>query len=251
MQPLHATKNRFGGMFIHADGLPESVNEFERLLRDVLAAWKQEAIKVVWLEIPSDKSDFIPVAVALGFQFHHCEENHLLLITPLIENAFIFPDASHYVAAGAAVISDENDLLVVKERYRNPKYSAFYKLPGGLLNEGEHIADAAIREVREETGVETVFEALTCFRHLHHLNFGKSNLYFICRMRPLTHDITIDESEIEEAFWMPAEEFLAHDRVHEFNKRIVEASLKYKTLKPVILENDHRPPSDMEIFLPF
>jgi 8-oxo-dGTP pyrophosphatase MutT (NUDIX family) len=250
MQQLNATKNRFGGMLIHADGLPNTPGDFERLLQDALAAWRQEAIKVVWLEIPSDKSDLIPVAVALGFQFHHCEGNHLLLITPLIENAFIFPDASHYVGAGAVVLSDENDLLVVKERHRNPKYSKFYKLPGGLVDEGEHIVDAAIREVREETGIEAEFEALTCFRHIHHLNFGKSNLYFICRMRPLTYDITIDEGEIEEAFWMPVEEFLVHERVHAFNRRIVEASLTHKTLTPVIIEGDHRPPNETEIFLP-
>ena len=64
MQPLHATKNRFGDMFIHVDDLPESARDFEHLLQEALDAWKQEDIKVIWLKIPSDKSDLIPVAIA-------------------------------------------------------------------------------------------------------------------------------------------------------------------------------------------
>ena len=250
MLEFHATKNRFGGMYIHADGLPDNPETFARLLTEALAAWKAEALKVAWLEIPADKSHFIPLAVAQGFQFHHCEDQRLIMITRLIEGAFIFPDASHYAAAGAVVLTEHNDLLVVKERYRNLDRLDFYKLPGGLLDAGEHIAAAAVREVREETGIEAEFEALTCFRHIHHLNFGKSNFYFICRLKPLTFEITIDEREIEEALWMPAQEFLTHPHVYAFNKQIVETSLTHATLKPVILAGDHRHPSESEIFLP-
>ena len=250
MTELHATENRFGGMYIHADGLPDSADLFSDMLQKALHAWKDAARKVAWLDIPSAKSHLIPAAVARGFQFHHCEGEHLILITRLIEDAFIFPYASHYAAAGAVVLSEENDLLVVKERYRNPDRKEFYKLPGGLLNEAEHIADAAVREVREETGIEAEFQALTCFRHIHHLNFGKSNFYFICRMKPLSFDITIDENEIEEAFWMPVQEFLTHANVHAFNKQIVATSLTHATLHPVILPGDHRHPSESEIFLP-
>ncbi len=250
MSNLHATKNRFGGMYIHADGLPDTPETFASMLTKALDTWKTDEIKVAWLEIPGDKSDLIPAAIARGFQFHHCEGNHLIMIMRLIENAFIFPDASHYAAAGAVVLTEENDLLVVKERYRNLDRRDFYKLPGGLLNEGEHIAAAAVREVREETGIDTEFEALTCFRHIHHLNFGKSNLYFICRLKPVTFEITIDEHEIEEALWMPVQKFLAHENVHAFNKQIVETSLTHATLQPVILPGDHRHPSESEIFLP-
>jgi 8-oxo-dGTP pyrophosphatase MutT (NUDIX family) len=250
MNELHATHNRFGGMYIHADGLPDGVETFAQMLTTALDDWKTEALNVAWLEIPADKSHLIPVAVTLGFQFHHCEGQRLILITRLRADAFIFPDASHYAAAGAVVLNAANDLLVVKERYRNPARPDWYKLPGGLLNEGEHIAAAAVREVHEETGIAAEFEALTCFRHIHGLNFGKSNFYFICRLKPLTFEITIDPGEIEEACWMPVQEFLTHAHVHAFNKQIVETSLTHATLRPVMLAGDHRHPSESEIYLP-
>lgn len=250
MTALHATRNRYNGMYIHARHLPDDADTFTRLLKEALDAWKAEALKVAWLEIPSEKSAFIPLAVGLGFQFHHCEANRLVLITRLRDDAFIFPYASHYAGAGAVVLTSTSDLLVVKERYRNPDRPDYYKLPGGLLNHGEHIAAAAVREVREETGIDAEFRALTCFRHIHGVNFGKSNFYFICRLWPLTFEITIDETEIEEALWMPVEDFLEHAHVHAFNKQVVETSLKHETLHPVILPGDHRHPSESEIYLP-
>lgn len=36
-------------------------------------------------------------------------------------------------------------------------------------------------------------------RHAHHLAFEKSDLFFICMLRPLSHEIKIDEMEIQAA----------------------------------------------------
>jgi ADP-ribose pyrophosphatase YjhB (NUDIX family) len=46
------------------------------------------------------------------------------------------------------------------------------KIPGGAIDSGEDIADAAIREVFEETGVKTEFVTMLSFRHLHNFRFG-------------------------------------------------------------------------------
>ena len=67
---------------------------------------------------------------------------------------------------------------------------------------GENIAETAMREVKEETGIDTEFISLLCFRHMHQFRWGNSDFYFTCLLRPLTTDIVIDQSEIADCKWM-------------------------------------------------
>ena len=66
----------------------------------------------------------------------------------------------------------------------------------------ENIIEAVKREVLEETGIETEFVSLVCFRHLLNFRFGCSDVYFICHLRPLTQEIKMDTREIADAQWM-------------------------------------------------
>ena len=58
-----------------------------------------------------------------------------------------------------------NKVLVVQERFR---FSAHWKLPGGYVDPGEDIDEAAIREVKEETGIETEFRYVLQDSHVRH-----------------------------------------------------------------------------------
>jgi len=58
------------------------------------------------------------------------------------------------VAVGAVV--DNGKILMIKRQRGD--YSGFWALPGGKIEQGEHISEAAIREVREEAGIETNFK---------------------------------------------------------------------------------------------
>ena len=53
------------------------------------------------------------------------------------------------VAAGGLVFNDDNELLMI---FRRKKWD----LPKGKLDEGENIEACALREVKEETGLQTL-----------------------------------------------------------------------------------------------
>ena len=97
---------------------------------------------------------------------------------------------------------------------------------------GEHLAEAVVREVLEETGVHTQFDALVCFRHWHGYRYGKSDIYFVCRLRPLSDQITMQEEEIEDCLWMPVDDFLDSEETSVFNKSIVSAALDSPGVSP-------------------
>lgn len=158
--------------------------------------------------------------------------------------------ATHYIGAGGLVLNDREELLVICERAHRHRRPHYYKLPGGALRPGEHLVDGVMREVWEETGIKTRFRALMGFRHWHGYRFGKSDIYFICRLDPLTTEIRIQESEIDEGRWMPVRDYLSDENVGVFNKRIVEAALSGSGLAPTWFEGYDVDPESREIFVP-
>jgi 8-oxo-dGTP diphosphatase len=54
----------------------------------------------------------------------------------------------HFVSAAAIVLNDKNEILLIKGPQRG------WEMPGGVVEEGESIAHAAIRETKEESGVD-------------------------------------------------------------------------------------------------
>ncbi|MEC0373636.1 NUDIX hydrolase [Paenibacillus chibensis] len=54
----------------------------------------------------------------------------------------------HIVTAAAVVLNDNNEILLIN----GPKRG--WEIPGGRVEEGESISSAAIRETKEETGID-------------------------------------------------------------------------------------------------
>jgi len=232
---LEAVANPFRGIVPKPAALPADPQALRRQLHHSLQVWRAEGFLVVWLEIPITRAALIPVAVEAGFAFHHSGADYLMLTRRLVDGAFIPPYATHYVGVGGVVLNAARELLVVSERYRASQGPA-YKLPGGALHPGEHLVDAIIREVHEETGVKTIFEALACLRHWHGYRYGKSDIYFVCRLKPLSQEIVMQADEIAQCLWMPVETFLTAAEVSAFNKRIVQAALERPGLVPARLD---------------
>ena len=248
MEVLEFTPNPFGGAVVNPEALPEDPGAFRQRLRHSLNTWKADGLKVAWLEVPLARAGLIPAAVEAGFAFHHSGESYLMMTHRLMEGAFIPAYATHYIGAGGVVLNERQELLVVCEKYRRTG-RPYYKLPGGALHAGEHLVEGVIREVREETGVKARFEALVCFRHWHGYRYGKSDIYFVCRLSPLSQEVNMQAEEIEECLWMPVEDYLSSEFVSVFNKRIVQAALESPGVAPTEIEG-YADPSKYEFFMP-
>lgn len=66
---------------------------------------------------------------------------------------------SPYVSADA-IVYNHGDILLIKRGNPDEPYYGTYALPGGFVDYGEDPAAAAVREVREETGLETAMHDL-------------------------------------------------------------------------------------------
>ncbi|XP_074289297.1 nudix hydrolase 2-like [Silene latifolia] len=68
-------------------------------------------------------------------------------------------NASHRVGIGAIVLTEKREVLVTRLRG-----TGIWKVPTGVVNEGEDICVAAVREVKEETGIDAEFIEVVAFR---------------------------------------------------------------------------------------
>ncbi|MCJ7549561.1 MAG: NUDIX domain-containing protein [Anaerolineae bacterium] len=250
VQPLVATINAFHGVVVDPDRLDTDPEVFALQLAQSLAGWRADDYNVVWLEIPIHRAVLIPAAVQAGFIFHHSLPDSVTMTARLAPDAVIPPFATHYIGGGGLVLNKRQELLVVTERVHRHRHPHYYKLPGGALRPGEHLVDAVMREVREETGIHTRFQALMGFRHWHGYRFGKSDIYFICRLEPLSEEIQIQESEIEECMWMDLDRYLADEHVGVFNKQMVAAAARGEGLVPGWFEGYDADPENRELFVP-
>lgn len=250
MSLLEFSTNPYNAVLVDIDALPEDKHVFGERLERSLVAWREAEYGFVWLELPITKSRFIPIAVEAGFYFHHSSRDYLMLGLKLKEDVVELPFASHYIGAGGVVLSDDREILVIREKVQRDNRPRPFKLPGGYIHAGEHLADGVEREVWEETGVRAKFESVACFRHWHANRFGKSDFYFVCRLTPFTFEITLQEEEITEARWMPVEEFLARDDVYSFNQGIVRVALSGKGMVSSWFNNYDQDRTTREIFMP-
>lgn len=221
-------KTPYNGAFIDNSNITTDVTLFKTQLEMTIKEVREKGLRLIWLELPNELSILVNTVIETGFEFHHAQKGKITLTYKVFDDSFVPEYATHYIGAGGVVIDEKSRLLVIQEKLHKIKH---YKLPGGTLDPGEHISTAVCREVLEETGIKTEFLGVSCFRHFHGYKFGKSDIYFVCRLKPLSKEIHIDTREIDKAIWMPVEDYLNDPDTHIFNKKIVETALNGEGLK--------------------
>lgn len=189
-----------------------SIDDFQQRLEATIIACKELNKSALWLEVHMSQARYIQACTDIpGLELHHTEGAMIKLSLWLKDNVENkIPDfATHQVGVGAIVVNSHDEILCVRELRRNFRK---WKIPGGLSELGESLDEAAIREVKEETGVDCVFKSVLGFRHSHNLQFGRSDMYFVCRLEPVEVDGVIpipeaQEGEIAAADWVPLQEY--------------------------------------------
>ncbi|KAH7684091.1 Mn(2+)-dependent ADP-ribose/CDP-alcohol diphosphatase protein [Dioscorea alata] len=196
---LDAVDDVHGGVIVELKGSMDC-KTFVSSLRASLSHWRQQGIRGVWIKLPIELSHLVQPAVQEGFCYHHAEPTYLMLVywIPASENTLPI-NATHRVGIGAFVMNEKREVLVVQEKCGILRGSGIWKFPTGVLEQGEDIFAGAIREVKEETGIDTDFLEVLAFRQNHGAFFGKSDLFFVCMLRPRSSEIHKQESEIEAA----------------------------------------------------
>ncbi|XP_067930010.1 uncharacterized protein [Watersipora subatra] len=201
-------------------------DEFQKKLNGSLNKWKADGIRGVTVYIPSNLAARIPSVLQLGFDFHHANPGYVLLLKWLSETEVNnFPAyANQFLGVGGFVVNDNEEVLVIKERFTGP--NPRWKFPGGGTDPGEDIAVTARREVLEETGVESEFVGVLCYRHFHAFRYGCSDTYQACLLRATSSEIRKCDQEILEARWMKVDE-LGRQDLFGTTRYIYEAYLNY------------------------
>jgi 8-oxo-dGTP pyrophosphatase MutT (NUDIX family) len=115
----------------------------------------------------------------------------------------------HIVSAAAIVINDKNELLLIKGPRRG------WEMPGGQVEEGESLSHAAIRETKEESGIDIeIIKFCGIFQ-----NVGNSICNTLFLAKPIGGEL-IQTSESLESGYFPIEEALKKVEWKDFRQRI-------------------------------
>lgn len=156
----------YGGANVDAAKLPQSPAEFDSRLQLSIHVWEQQGVKGVWLKLPIHLSEFVPVAVKHGFEYHSASRHCVVLCRWLPPSTSLLPNGPvAQVGVGAYILSTDNKILLVTEACGPAAAAGMWKVPTGLVERGEDVEAAVVREVREETGLNVSFVGVLGLLH--------------------------------------------------------------------------------------
>jgi len=123
------------------------------------------------------------------------------------ENNYLPP--KHIISAATIVVNEQNEILLIKGPRRG------WEMPGGQVEEGESLKEAAIRETKEESGIDV--EILKFCGVFQNVSSSICNTLFLAK--PIGGKFTTSSESIEVGYF-PIEEALAMVTWKNFKQRI-------------------------------
>jgi 8-oxo-dGTP pyrophosphatase MutT (NUDIX family) len=115
----------------------------------------------------------------------------------------------HIVSAAAIVINDHNEMLLIKGPRRG------WEMPGGQVEVGESLSQAAIRETKEESGID--IEIIKFCGIFQNVRNSICNTLFLAK--PIGGELIRSSESLDSGFF-PIEEALNRVNWKDFRQRI-------------------------------
>lgn len=131
----------------------------------------------------------------------------------------IMKRANVWLGAAAIVENDEKKWLVVKKTYGG--LEGLWSFPAGFVEANETIDEGAVREVKEETGIDAAICELVAFR-TGVLEYSVSDhmAIFLARPKDERQQICLCEKEIADVAWLSRKELQERSDVSEMVKEM-------------------------------
>lgn len=140
-----------------------------------------------------------------------------------------YPDKP-FIGVGAVIVKDNRVLLI---RRGQPPLLGEWSLPGGVLECGETLREAAIREAREETGlIVEVGEMLGVYERIIRGEEGRVRYHYVLidfRCCPVAGGLKAG-SDASEAAWFTHEELPALKLAYDANDVVLKGLARSLTL---------------------
>ncbi|MFD0618263.1 NUDIX hydrolase [Paenibacillus sp. GCM10027629] len=115
----------------------------------------------------------------------------------------------HFLSAATIVLNEHNEILLIKGPSRG------WEMPGGVVEEGESLKDAAVRETKEESGIDIeVIEFCGVFQ-----NVSECICNTLFLGRPIGGELTTTPESLEVGFF-PIEVALEMVTFRNFRQRV-------------------------------
>ena len=121
----------------------------------------------------------------------------------------IYTTSKHFVSAATIVLNDQKEILLIKGPMRG------WEMPGGIVEEGESLKGAAIRETKEESGID--IEVLKFCGIFQNVNRSICNTLFLAKQ--IGGKFTTSSESLEVGFF-PIKRALEMITIDNFRQRI-------------------------------
>jgi 8-oxo-dGTP pyrophosphatase MutT (NUDIX family) len=252
-------------------------HDFAKVVKEEYDRWARRLDRsrdrftaVMWLSLPKSHAKFLQCLVGdpMHFSLHHANNARVMLVKthPDSRGETEVPSyGTHYVKVECVVVEDVTlRVLMVMDRIcatraeraadnaPNWQKDSALKLVSGSSETGEFFADAAVREVYEETGIRARFGSLIGCGNRLRTRFDRDEVIMGCLLHAEKGQKPhADGSEVSEAMWCEAAE--AAERCTPMSREWIAAA---HACKPDYAERSHTDdlfrgkPHAMDFFVP-
>lgn len=227
LEDIPHSRDKFENLWFNLNDLDGKSSDFLPIVQGYLS--KKYGLEGCFIRIPYRFSKDIDYLKSQGFQPYRLSAEETVWV---FRNGRAIPDQANTLAdARVALFNHAKEILFIKNRGTN-----VWALPGGGIEANELIKSGAVREVKEETGIEISEENLQVVA-IANLQFGISGQFtnivqhFYVYTKEVESTITLEASEIDDYAWLNPDKISSEYKFRglPISKKIVDLIFQFRS----------------------